>query len=441
MPRRDERRDAAWAQQNAEWREPAQVLSCWQGAAEIDPHILAFTVSGSWWEALAAAERTLLVSREYEHLLLALSVTDSGPQVSYMALPHPSGITVNEDRRTIHIASTRNPNQIFDFQPATNAPTQEHVAGSSHAGRPLVPVRSRFLPGRTYVHDLAIIDGVLHANAVGQNAIMRLPDCDAPSMVWWPAVIDHPDGPMLDCNYLQLNSIAAGVSLTASFFSASTDTVSARRPGHRNFAVNRRGVIFSGATREPVVRGLTRPHSARFIRDQLWVDNSGYGEVGIIDGGRYVPVMSLPGWTRGLHQAGPVAFVGTSQVLPRFRHYAPGLELATSVCGLHAVDIQRGTCLGSLTWPMGNQIFAIESVPNDWQTGFLWKAGRQRSGDPARITKFFFAYQIPATSRDSASGGARSRFDTLAKSSGDTCTAGGAANLGAFGQLAAAKGK
>ena len=38
--------------------------------------------------------------------------------------------------------------------------------------------------------------------------------------------------------------------MAVSYFSASTDTVSARRPGHRNFAVNRRGVIFSGATRE-----------------------------------------------------------------------------------------------------------------------------------------------------------------------------------------------
>ena len=76
---------------------------------------------------------------------------------------------------------------------------------------------------------------------------------------------------------------------------ASADIISARRPGHKNFPVDRRGVIFSGATREPVARGLTRPHSARLHRDQIWVDNSGYGEVGLIEGEKFRAVSRLPG--------------------------------------------------------------------------------------------------------------------------------------------------
>jgi hypothetical protein len=44
--------------------------------------------------------------------------------------------------------------------------------------------------------------------------------------------------------------------LTTSYFSASAAKLSARRPGHRNFPVNKRGVIFSGTTREPIAGGV-----------------------------------------------------------------------------------------------------------------------------------------------------------------------------------------
>src|SRR5439155_7446833 len=108
--------------------------------------------------------------------------------------------------------------------------------------------------------------------------------------VWWPRCIETADGPDFGRNYLQLNSIAAGPDLAGSFFSASTDQPSARRPGHRNFAVDRRGVIFAGATREAVVRGLTRPHSARLQGGRVWVDNSGYGELGVVEAGRFRPL-------------------------------------------------------------------------------------------------------------------------------------------------------
>jgi hypothetical protein len=125
--------------------------------------------------------------------------------------------------------------------------------------------------------------------------------------------------------------------------------------------------------------------------DQIWVDNSGYGEVGVVSNGRFVSVARLPGWTRGLCLLGKIAFVGTSRVIPRFRQYAPGVDLDKSECAVHAVDIQSGHILGSVTWPAGNQIFAVDWLPNSWKTGFPFLSARRNQ---ERDRQLFYAFTI-----------------------------------------------
>jgi uncharacterized protein (TIGR03032 family) len=268
------------------------------------------------------------------------------------------------------------------MRPRLDVPTVE-PAGE------LVPVRSRFLPGSLYLHDLALVGNVLHANAVGENAVVRLDLDGGVQRVWWPQCIERAEGPLFGRNHLQLNSIAAGADLASSWFSASACRITRWRPGHLKFPVDRTGVIFSGATREPAVDGLTRPHSARLNQGTVWVDNSGYGEVGFAREGRFEPVAKLPGWTRGLCFLGDLAFVGTSRVIPRFRAYAPGLDVDASVCGIHALDVRTGAVRGSLVWPWGNQIFAIDWLPRAVTPGFPWLASRAR---PVRTKRLFYAY-------------------------------------------------
>ncbi|MGI9253791.1 MAG: DUF4915 domain-containing protein, partial [Thermomicrobiales bacterium] len=245
---------------------------------------------------------------------------------------------------------------------------------------------------------LAMIGGDLHANSVGSNSIIRFDATGETERVWWPRCIERGNGPAFGRNYLQLNSIAAGPSLESSFFTASTDRLSSRRPGHRNFRVDHAGVLFSGATREPVAAGLTRPHSARLCDGAVWLDDSGYGTVGPVLGGAYEPIASLPGWTRGLCAIGPWLIAGTSRVIPRFRQYAPGLDVDQSVCGLHAIDRRTGTVAGSLRWPEGNQIFAIEAIPASFTTGFPFSAPRPRGAPSNSERSLFYAWQ-PAMRR------------------------------------------
>jgi uncharacterized protein (TIGR03032 family) len=152
--------------------------------------------------------------------------------------------------------------------------------------------------------------------------------------------------------------------------------------------------LFSGRTREVVAGGLTRPHSARLRRRRVWLDNSGYGEVGWVEDKKFHVVAKLPGWTRGLRFVDDVMFVGTSRVIPRFRHYAPGLDVDASVCGVHALCVKTGAILGSLLWPNGYQIFGVEAVPASFTGGLpqpLTESGLSERAE----RDLFYTFQNP----------------------------------------------
>jgi uncharacterized protein (TIGR03032 family) len=386
--------EALWTYQNDEFRDPGEIVGYCQDSNSVDPRLFEFETSGKWWETLDELAITLLVSREYEHLLLSMAVDRrSGPIIRIMRMPHPSGLAVDRVRGVVHVASTRNPNQIFDLRPSQGLIPRLDVEEMQLQEKPLLPVRTRFLPGCLYIHDLAMVGDQLHANSVGQNAVVRLSPSGGYERAWWPKCVESENGPVFGQNHLQLNSIAAGETLDASFFSASTDEITHERPGDPTFPVDRRGVIFSGASREAIARGLTRPHSARLRDSRIWVDNSGYGEVGFIDGEQFRAVSRLPGWTRGLCFAGGVMFVGTSRVLPRFRQYAPGLEVDEALCGIHALDINSGEALGSMTWPYGSQIFAVEWVPADFSSGFAFCPDRASTKDQEKL--LFYSFRLP----------------------------------------------
>jgi len=365
-----------WRTHAIEWRAPAQIASQWRDAAAVDARLLDTRPSRGWWALLARLGVTLFVSREYEHLMMALSVRSGRPRVSYMAIPHPSGVAADRRIRKLHIASTRNPNQVYTLAPAAGM---------------LVPVESSFYPGRLYLHDLAVVGGKLYANGVGLNAVVELRSHGDHRPVWWPRCVERRGSPVLDRNHIQLNSIAAGRTIRDSFFSASSTSLDRLRPGHLNYPVERRGVVFSGRTREPICTGLTRPHSARLARQRVWLANSGYGELGYVSGGRLEVVRRLPGWTRGLCLIGSIAFVGISRVIPRYARYAPGLDARASRCGVQAIDTRTGELVASLDWPAGNQVFAIDWMPDTVTGGFVFDARRRRSaGDAA----FFYRYTL-----------------------------------------------
>ncbi|MCT4684425.1 MAG: TIGR03032 family protein [Roseicyclus sp.] len=115
------------------------------------------------------------------------------------------------------------------------------------------------------------------------------------------------------------------------------------------------GVVIDIRRNEIVCEGLSMPHSPRLHNGELWVLNSGTGELGVVAGlekgkGRFEPRAFCPGFLRGLSFHGGFAFVGLSK--PRYKRFE-GLELDDRLkkadsepwCGVQVIDLKTGSCV------------------------------------------------------------------------------------------------
>jgi uncharacterized protein (TIGR03032 family) len=129
------------------------------------------------------------------------------------------------------------------------------------------------------------------------------------------------------------------------------------------------GVLIDVPSNEIMVAGLSMPHSPRWHADRLWVLESGTGGLGWIDldRGSYHPLCQLAGFTRGLSFAGPLAFVGLSQI--RESAVFGGVPIAEKAleernCGIWVVHIETGETVAFLRFEDAVQeIFAVEILP------------------------------------------------------------------------------
>lgn len=164
--------------------------------------------------------------------------------------------------------------------------------------------------------------------------------------VWRPSFISA----LVDEDRCHLNGLAMRDGKPA-FVTASSrsDTVDGWRDRRASG-----GVVIDVESGEIVCEGLSMPHSPRWHNGELWVLNSGTGELGVVEGaetgkGTFVPRVFCPGFVRGLAFHGGYAFVGLSK--PRYQRFE-GLALDGKLqaadsepwCGIQIIDLARGVC-------------------------------------------------------------------------------------------------
>jgi uncharacterized protein (TIGR03032 family) len=113
------------------------------------------------------------------------------------------------------------------------------------------------------------------------------------------------------------------------------------------------------------------PHSPRWYRDRLWVLESGRGSLATVDlaTGKSETVARVPGFTRGLSFAGPLAFIGLSQLRETnaFTDIPITEENADRMSGVWVVNIETGQTIAFLKFSGAVQeIFAVHLLEG-WQ--------------------------------------------------------------------------
>jgi uncharacterized protein (TIGR03032 family) len=130
----------------------------------------------------------------------------------------------------------------------------------------------------------------------------------------------------------------------------------------------RSGCILDVESGEVVSRGLAMPHSPRVEAGRLWVLNSGFGSLEIVDRstGKRDVATRMPGYTRGLAFCGQYAFVGLSRI--RETAVFGGVPIADHRdelrCGIAVVDLSSGQSVAYLEFLTGvEEIFDVQVLP------------------------------------------------------------------------------
>lgn len=300
------------------------------------PEVFALTSSRHFPSWLASTGGSLAFSTYQAGKLFLLGTkADGSLSVFERTLARCMGIGVSADARSLLVASEY---QIVRFDNV--------MAGSPPMGD---GADAHFAPHQTWitgdidVHDIGFDAGgqPLFVNTLF-NCIATVSEGYSFKPLWQPPFISRMAAE--DRCHLNGMALAGGVARYATAVSRSDIA-----DGWRDRRADG-GIVIDALSGAIVATGLSMPHSPRLHGGQLWLLNSGTGELGTIDvaSGSFSPVAFVPGFARGLTFVGNLAVVGLS--LPRDNRTFSGLPLdealkardADARCGLAIIDLSSG---------------------------------------------------------------------------------------------------
>jgi uncharacterized protein (TIGR03032 family) len=290
--------------------------------------------TGSLPPLLEEMGSSLLVSTYQTGKLICARYDQGRINTHFRNFDKPMGLAVHRGRFAL---GTRT--EVWDFRNMAEAapkiePKDRHDAC-------FLP-RNRHYTGDIAIHEIAFADGELWVCATNFSCLGTLDAHHSFVPRWKPPFISE----LVPEDRCHLNGLAV-IDDRVRYVTALGETD--ERGGWRENKAGG-GILIDVESGETVLRGLSMPHSPRWHQDRLWLLESGKGGfcVADLDTGEVETVAELPGFTRGMVMAGPLAFVGLSQV--RETATFGGLPLTERLderlCGVWAVNIESGAIVG-----------------------------------------------------------------------------------------------
>jgi uncharacterized protein (TIGR03032 family) len=214
--------------------------------------------------------------------------------------------------------------------------------------------------GEIQGHELVWSDSKLWCVNTAFSCLCQISDTFSFLPIWKPKFISE----LAAEDRCHLNGVAFdGGSPAYVSVLGETNTPQGWRPGKLGG-----GCLMDVRQNEVVARGFAMPHSPRVWNNQLWCLNSGYGRLEMIDrhSGKATEVVGVPGYTRGLAFAGPIAAIGMSKI--RETSTFGGMPIAETKdelrCAIALVNWQTGQAISRIEFKTGvEEIFDVQIMP------------------------------------------------------------------------------
>lgn len=295
----------------------------------------------------------LAVSTYQAGKLIVLRRGDRGLNAHFRDLARPMGIAHDDDRLTVATAWGL---QEYRDVPAVAEKLDRHVAQHDACFLP----RRAHVTGDVRIHDVAHAGGETWFVATAFSCLATVDPDHSFVPRWTPPFITA----LTAEDRCHLNGLAVRDDRVRYVTAFSTTNV----PGGWRAQRGQQGVVLDVDTGEPLLHGLSMPHSPRWHDGRLWLLESGRGTLVVADleAGTVQTVAELPGFTRGLAFAGGYAFVGLSQV--REATVFGGIPLTARLedrrCGVWVVDLATGRTAAHLEFDdVVQELFDVAFLP------------------------------------------------------------------------------
>jgi len=304
-------------------------------------------------EILGQLNSSLLITTYQTGRLICARKTPQGLNTHFRGFETPMGLALSGPKLAIGTQS-----QVWEYQNLPQVAAKLEPAPERHDAC-YIPRRINYT-GDIRIHDVAYAEGELWVVATRFSCLATLDGEHSFVPRWRPRFISA----LAAEDRCHLNGMAV-VDDEVRYVTALGET---DEPGGWRQNKSSGGVLIDVDSSETIVSGLSMPHSPRWYRDRLWLLESGEGTLAAVDleSGSVETVVELPGFTRGLSFAGPLAFVGLSQV--REATTFGGLPLTGRLeerqCGVWVVNIETARVLGFLRFEdLVQEIFDVAVLP------------------------------------------------------------------------------
>lgn len=305
---------------------------------------------------LATANGSLAVSTYQAGKVLLISAVAGQISILPRAFDKPMGLVFSGQRAAL---ATRHNVTFF-----ANAPllAPNYKPDRPNAYDALYLARATYHTGDLNIHDVAFgDDGLLWIVATRFSCLASLSKDVSFVPRWRPSFVSE-TVPEDRCHLNGLALVAGHPKYVTAF--GTTDAPGAWRERKADG-----GVVIDVPTNDVILRGLSMPHSPRWHDGNLWVLNSGTGELLKVDhmSGTAVTVIALPAYLRGLAFVGEYAVLGMCQI--REKHIFGNLPVqqkhAQLLCGIAVVHLPTGRQVGMLEFTAGCQeVFEVQFLPD-----------------------------------------------------------------------------